>query len=281
MKTAKKPTITGFFPFLIPYNLLPGILRFIRELINFNEYTSNWFSQNIFFLLGTVSYVSYSLVLLVKLFKEKKVNLAVAFWLAAIFCILFFTLAGYGEKVTSKNFDYSILNYESQFTGAAYVLQPLIFLIISLYLFAVDLFNKVKSKYAYDFACLTLIVLIISGYMFSIKIHKETNEGPVAYRVLVENILKMAPDNDRRKVIYSTEGEIHAVKFLGVSGVHWFYKNMAPIYIENKLDLEKYMKINETLGEDFFAFAYDEPNLRFEDKSLEVRKEMADYLTDF
>lgn len=273
-------TVSALLPFLIPFQFLPGLVRFIRDVFNYNEYTSPWFLKNIFFSLGLICYFSYSAALAILHFRKHRVKYAAVFWLSAVVAIAFFTLAGWGEDISRDlaNFDYSIIHYASQFTGAAYVLQPLSFLLISLYLFWVGFAKNHKRLKLVIVA--VLILVLVSSAGFGRKVIVDSTSGHIIYRALVENVLKLVPDDNQKKVLFSVGGEIPCVKFLGVGDVGWFYKNTPPVYLFRQDELTKYLRDNEIRAKNLYAISYDEKNLLFEDKSVQLRQELAPFLVN-
>ncbi|MBI4058770.1 hypothetical protein HY404_00865 [Candidatus Microgenomates bacterium] len=287
-------SFANIIPIIVPYQIMAWVVKSIKiiALGEFNAPTTNFILNHAIFVWGVVTSILISSVTFILYLKNKFTGKVILlFWFFFLTSLAFFIFFGnvvnentthsFNEslKIYAGIFDQSIIVYGAT-PGSRYYPLPLIFALTAFYLILTSIINWLGQKTKYfmlGFTYLILIFLVWSNADFTQKANHSVNEGIVTVKVITEKVLKMVPDNNEEKVIYSISGRINDIEYI-IRGFHGFFKNKAPEYFWQKEELVKYLKENKIKKKNFFAFAFDKRSLMVEDKTSITKKEFQSYL---
>lgn len=282
-------------PAIVPYQIMAWVIKTIKIMFlgDFNAPTQNFFFNHTLLISGMATTALMSISTFVMYLKNRIYKHVFIFWVFFLMSLGFFIFLGnvveentahsFSEslKIYSGVFDQSIIVYPAT-PGSRYYPLPLLFFIAALYLMFIAFASRLRKKlkhFALGLVCLVLGVLVWSNINFTQEVNRSANEGIIPVKVITEKVLIMVPDNNEKKVIYSTSGRINDIEYI-IRGFHGFFKYAAPEYFWQKEEMINYLKNNKIEKDNFFAFSFDKKTLAVEDKTQETKKEFSTYLLE-
>lgn len=268
----------NLIPLIIPYQFLAGFYSQLRIILlsDVNAVTSNFILNNMFFTAGTIFFFVINSLIFILWRKKAEVRYILFFWFCSIASLSFYIILGNAFDKGINVFDFSVIHYPST-PGSRYYPLPLLFLLATFYLLIAKFFEKPRKKILYYTFCGILILAIWSNINFTQNVNRDANTGIKAFKNVTEEMLKIIGNEPGEKVIYSTNGLIRSVTFVG-RGFAGFFGPPNPTYLDDKEELLKFLKSNKILKENLYAFYFDEVTMQFVDDSSKIRSEMSSYL---
>lgn len=263
-------------PSLIPYQFYSPSYEFLTAFLEFHGVSNGFVYNNLFFIFGALVFVLITVITLNLQRKGVEARMVLYFWFCSFAFLAFFTLFGnWGMPSTTGSADSPLINY-AVVPGSRYYTYTYLFLLITVYLqFSTISRNSFRNKYL---LITLLVLLLVSNIIFTQKIQKGLNEaGPIPLKAVTKNVLNMVPDINEPRILYSVGKVPESVKSLGYDSFDSLFK-YPPINVYSEEELISSVKKNKVAIESVYAYSFDEKNLLFEDKSLQIREKFKVYL---
>lgn len=274
-------TFSGLITTFLPYQIWTPIIKYIRRIFlgDINTLSSSFFLNNILFIFGIIFCVATSLVIILCNKRGVPSRIMVFTFISALFAMAFFMFFGNtGIAIRSGSYDIPYIVYGDT-PGSRYYVAPFLFFIILFFL----LFNLIANNlhrivrlFALPIFLFILIWLLISNVQFTQKINGDVNRGSmIPVRIYTEKVLNIVPDNNDRKVIYSTR-IVLPIRAWTYDGFATLYTKSIPKYTDVEEEVTLYLQHNKIAKEDFYAFYFSDETLEFKDESELYREKYSD-----
>lgn len=267
-------------PSFIPYTVWTYIYKIITFYNKIEGLPLTHPLNNILFTSGTLLYATIFMFTLVLNFRKINTRYIIFFTVAALVSMAFFMLFGNVDRKPKDNsYDLPYAMFADT-PGSRYYIFTSIFIFTSLYLLVGNFFKIFSSrlkKITYLFLLLILSVFIVSD-IIQVKITNKsmTKNTMVPLKTVTDEVLKIVPDDDENKVVYSAGGSIPVIQFWAWDGFVAMYRNTPPIYVVDEVTLTKTIKEKAISKQGFYTFYFNPETLEFKDLTEEYREKYLD-----